>query len=106
MYKSFIINQPTFGFIDEKLEIKCSYSFDNTKTFEENFTFNFGEVKEIFIDDIPRYLELVAISGAPSYFKAAPTSQIVIDFPVTTQVTEWASALFDEGLRELDFKII
>lgn len=104
MYKSFVIHQPAFGFVDNKLEVQCSYSFDGDRNFVENFSFDFGKIEEIYIDDIPRYVDLVAIAAAPSYFKAAPTNQLTIDFPISSQVLEWTTALFDEGLREFRFQ--
>lgn len=104
MYKSFVIHQPAFGFVENRLEIQCSYSFDKERNFTENFSFDFGKIDEIFIDDIPRYIELIAIAAAPSYFKASPTNQIAIDFPISSQVLEWTTSLFDEGLREFRFQ--
>ena len=103
MYKSFLIHKPIFEFIDEKLEITCSYSFDKERNFKESFSFNFGENREIYIDDLPRYIDLVALSSSLSYFKASPTKQVVVDFPITPQVSEWISSLYDEGLREFRF---
>lgn len=104
MYKSFSIKQPSFEFKDNKLEVQCAYSFDKERNFIETYTIDFGGVEEIYIDEIPSYIELVAIAAAPSYYKASPTLQVVIDFPIAPQVLEWATTLFDEGLREFRFQ--
>ena len=112
-YKKYSIHKPIFEYNDSSISISCTFSFERvgsapTKSFEEKLSIDYSDIDTHIdiqnLEDIQSYVELIAIACAPSYFKASPTNKIIIDFPITKDILEWANALFDNGLREFRFQ--
>ncbi|HMS24429.1 MAG TPA: Mur ligase family protein, partial [Acidimicrobiia bacterium] len=108
---TFLIHQPTYEKKEHSLTLTCTFESQqtggDTHFFTETYEFTFPDsirLDEVDPNQVNAIARLVAVSAAPSYYKATVLPLVVLDFPVSTEIKEWMRALFDQGLREFRYR--